>query len=239
MCSKRLVRSRGCIWATFSMSPCRGRWEGGAEHWAGMAGGERQVVGGEQQCSSSAAMSAVSAASPAASPGQPVAGTPAAPTWKTRKLRALTRMLYCSRRRLYCSHPTDRSFSLYCRGLGGEGEGAFMHVKSRAGDGRCTAQQAGSTALVLHSAPPVARRRPAADCCPRLAAASLPCFTSLTAANKLCQAYGTSHGSWPCTRTSEVKASAPAPVGLMVRSKCSSSPSGASNTSFTPPLRGL
>lgn len=40
-------------------------------------------------------------------------------------------------------------------------------------------------------------------------------------------------------RTSEVKASAPAPVGLMVRSKWSSSPSGASNTSFTPPLRGL
>lgn len=38
----------------------------------------------------------------------------AAPTWNTRKLRALTRMLNCSSRRLYCSHPTARSLILYC-----------------------------------------------------------------------------------------------------------------------------
>lgn len=37
-----------------------------------------------------------------------------APTWKTRKLRALTRMLYCSSFLLYCSQPTVRWFSLYC-----------------------------------------------------------------------------------------------------------------------------
>lgn len=43
----------------------------------------------------------------------------------------------------------------------------------------------------------------------------------------------------PGARTSEVRLSAAAPAGLMTRSKCTSSPSGVSNTSFTEPLRGL
>lgn len=76
-------------------------------------------------------------------------------------------------------------------------------------------------------------------CIPTPALPSLP--RNLPATIRIHQQYRL---RWPrqgaaTSRTSEVKDSAPAPVGLMTRSKCTSSPSAASNTSLTDPLRGL